>query len=143
MDIELHWLLDILQHIDVGVVVLDRQYQVSLWNGFMANHSGLDADEAVDKNLFELFPELDQEWFRAKVESVATLEVRAFTIWEQRPYLLRFKGYQPITGQADFMYQNATFLPVKGRSGQVSHVALIIYDVTHEALHKQPAAGAQ
>ena len=38
---EVHWLLDIVQCIDVGVVVLDRQYRVEVWNAFMENHSGL------------------------------------------------------------------------------------------------------
>lgn len=32
---EFHWLLTIVQSIDVGVVVLDRQFRVEVWNGFM------------------------------------------------------------------------------------------------------------
>ena len=37
---ELHWLMDMLQTIDVGLVVIDRDYKVQLWNSFMQNHSG-------------------------------------------------------------------------------------------------------
>ena len=37
---EFHRILDILQTIDVGLVVLDHNYQITLWNGFMENHSG-------------------------------------------------------------------------------------------------------
>jgi len=37
---ELHWLLTIVQSIDVGVVVLDRQYRIEVWNTFMENRSG-------------------------------------------------------------------------------------------------------
>ena len=29
---DFHWLLAIVQSIDVGVVVLDRQYHVEVWN---------------------------------------------------------------------------------------------------------------
>jgi PAS domain-containing protein len=47
---EVHWLLDIVQCIDVGVIVLDRQYQVEVWNSFMENHSGLGPDEVHGKN---------------------------------------------------------------------------------------------
>ncbi len=36
---EFHWLMEILQTIDVGLVVLDRNYRVKLWNSFMENHS--------------------------------------------------------------------------------------------------------
>ena len=28
---ELHWLLDIVQCLDVGVLVLDRQYRIEVW----------------------------------------------------------------------------------------------------------------
>ena len=41
---EVHWLLDIVQCIDVGVIVLDRQYQIEVWNSFMENHSGMGPD---------------------------------------------------------------------------------------------------
>jgi hypothetical protein len=42
---ELHWLLDIVQCLDVGVVVLDRQCRIEVWNSFMENHSGLGPDQ--------------------------------------------------------------------------------------------------
>ncbi|WP_312728301.1 PAS domain-containing protein, partial [Stutzerimonas kunmingensis] len=102
---ELHWLLAIVQSIDVGVVVLDRDYRVEVWNTFMENRSGLQPENARNRSFFTLFPEVDEDWFRRKVESVMTLGTPSFTIWEQRPYLLRFKNYQPITGLEDFMYQ--------------------------------------
>ena len=38
---ELHWMMDMLQSIDVGLIVLDRDYTVQVWNSFMANHSGI------------------------------------------------------------------------------------------------------
>ena len=38
---EFHWLLAIVQSIDVGVVVLDRDYCVQVWNTFMENRSGV------------------------------------------------------------------------------------------------------
>ena len=43
---ELHWLLTIVQSIDVGVVVLDRQYRIEVWNTFMENRSGLQPENA-------------------------------------------------------------------------------------------------
>ena len=30
---EIHWLMDMLQTIDVGLIVLDRDYCVQVWNG--------------------------------------------------------------------------------------------------------------
>ncbi|WP_417781241.1 diguanylate cyclase [Stutzerimonas xanthomarina] len=134
---ELHWLLAIVQSIDVGVVVLDREYRIDVWNTFMENRSGRLPEEARKKSFFELFPEVDEHWFRRKVENVATLGTPSFTIWEQRPYLLRFKNYQPITGLEDFMYQNTTLMPLKALNGSIEQVCLIIYDVTDVATNRR------
>lgn len=139
---ELHWLLDIVQSIDVGVVVTDREYRVEVWNSFMENHSGRSATDVAQKSLFELFPEIDQGWFTHKVETAVMLGTRAFTIWEQRPNLVRFKSYQPITGLADEMYQNVTILPLRSTNGETDHICLIIYDVTGVAVNKRQLESA-
>ena len=139
---ELHWLLDIVQSIDVGVVVMDRDYRIEVWNSFMENHSGIGSDEAARKSLFELFPEIEPNWFKKKVETAVMLGTRAFTIWEQRPNLVHFKSYQPITGLADEMYQNVTILPLRSTSSITDHVCLIIYDVTGVAINKRQLESA-
>ena len=139
---DFHWLMDMLQTIDVGLVVIDHDYKIQVWNGFMANHSGLSADKTMEKNLFELFKEIPERWFRRKAESVFVLKNRAFTTWEQRPYLFNFKNYRPITGPAEFMYQNITLIPLASLTGEVGHVGVIIYDVTDIAVSKQELQGA-
>ncbi len=133
---ELHWLMDTVQSIDVGLVVLDRDYQIQVWNGFMENHSGLCAPQVQGQPLFTLFPGLPEAWFRRKADSVFMLRNRAFTTWEQRPYLFQFRNYRPITGQAEFMYQNTTLMPLISPDGSVEHICIIIYDVTDVAVSK-------
>ncbi|REL27701.1 diguanylate cyclase [Thalassotalea euphylliae] len=139
---ELHWLMEMLHNIDVGLVVLDRQYNIQIWNGFMENHSGLLPREVKDKNLFSLFEEIPQDWFVRKAESVFLLKNKAFTIWEQRPYVFKFQNYRPITGTADYMYQNTTFIPLMAANGEVSHLCMIVYDVTDSAVHKKDLQSA-
>lgn len=139
---ELHWLLTITQSIDVGVVVLDQDYRVQVWNTFMENRSGLLPYEAANRSFFELFPEVNQEWLKKKVDNVITLGTPAFTIWEQRPYLIRFKNYQPITGQEDFMYQNTTMFPLRSTNGDINHVCIVIYDVTDVATNRRQLQAA-
>jgi len=134
---EIHWLMDMFNTVDVGLVVLDREYKVHVWNGFMENHSGLLPSAVKDKDLFDLFPAIDEKWFRSKSESVFVLKNRSFTIWEQQPYIFRFKNYRPITGKADYMYQNATFIPLTNVRGEVEHICIIIYDVTDIAVNKK------
>ncbi|GHG64427.1 diguanylate cyclase [Alishewanella longhuensis] len=133
---ELHWLMDMLQTVDVGLVVVNADYRIQLWNGFMENHSGLTPRQVRDSYLFDLFPEIDEDWLRRKCDPVLLLKNRAFTIWEQRPYIFRFKNYRPITGNADYMYQNSTIFPITDTRGNVSHLCFIIYDVTDAAVSK-------
>lgn len=132
---EFHWMMDMLQTIDVGLIVLDREYNLQVWNSFMANHSGIVAGDIIGKNIFSVFDELSEEWFRRKVESVFMLNCRSFTTWKQRPYLFKFKNNRPITGPADFMYQNVTLIPLTSLDGTVKHVGIIIYDVTDSAIN--------
>jgi diguanylate cyclase len=132
---ELHWMMDMLQSIDVGLAVMDREYNVHVWNSFMANHSGIPAGDIIGKNIFDSLPDISEDWFKRKAESVLLLNCRSFTTWEQRPYLVKFKNYRPITGPADFMYQNVTMIPLTSVDGTVNHIGIIIYDVTDSAVN--------
>ena len=131
---EFHWLMNIVQNLDVGLMVIDREYKIQVWNGFMESHSGRFAAEVHDRVLFELFPDIDRVWFEHKSNIVFKLNNRAFSTWEQRPYLMQFSNYRPITGEAPFMYQNLTLLPLADFSGQVTHISVMIYDATDEAM---------
>lgn len=133
---DFHWMMDVLQFIDVGLVILDKNFEVQLWNAFMQNHSALDSSQVLGKSLFETFPELPEPWFRGKANSVFSLHNSAFTTWEQRPYLFRFESYRPITSIAEYMYQNSTIIPLKDTNGSVDHICLIIYDVTEVAVNR-------
>jgi diguanylate cyclase (GGDEF)-like protein len=133
---ELHWLMEMLYNIDVGLVVLDKDYKIQLFNGFMENHSGFLPREVKDKVLFDIFDEVPKDWFKRKAESVFLLKNKAFTIWEQRPYLFKFESYRPVTGSAEFMYQNTTFIPLVSSTGEVTHLCLLVYDVTDNAINK-------
>ena len=139
---EFHWIMDAVQNMDVGLVILDRDCRVQAWNSFMINHSGIAPGEAQGSDLFSLFPDIPSTWLRHKIDSVFMLKNRAFSIWEQRPYVFRFKNYRPITGTAEFMYQNLTISPLVSVNGEVEHVSLLVYDVTDMAVSKQALEAA-
>ncbi len=71
---ELHWLMEMLHNIDVGLVVLDKEFTVQIFNGFMENHSGLLPREVKGQVIFDLFDEIPRDWFTRKAESVFLLE---------------------------------------------------------------------
>lgn len=132
-----HWLVDMVESVEVGLVVLDLQHRVQAWNGFMENHSGLTASRARNRNLFELFPEIPKAWLTRKINTVVTLNTRTFTSWEQRPWVFRFRNTRPVTGVEEYMFQNLTISPLTGPDGSVEKVCLTIYDVTDMASSKR------
>ena len=134
MDIrEFHWLMNIVQNLDVGLVVLDREYRIQVWNGFMESHSGRLAGEVRDQGLFSLFPDVDKAWLERKANMVFKLNNRAFSTWGATPYLLRFSNYRPITDRPLHVPE-----PDPGAAGRlrrrVTHLAIMIYDATDEAM---------
>ncbi|MDF2178999.1 diguanylate cyclase [Aliiglaciecola sp. CAU 1673] len=137
---DFHWQMELMGSIEVGIVVLNRQFEVKLWNEFMHNHSGILPSQIRGKSVFEFFPEIDQEWFRQKTDPVFKLKSPAFVIWEQRPFLFRFASYRPVTSATEFMYQNVTLFPLPSLSGEIEHLCVVVYDVTDEVISKQRLA---
>lgn len=136
LDQNLHWMLQMLQTIEVGLFVLNKNARIELWNGFMENHSGVRVAQASQQNLFELFPTLPKAWMERKINAVFQLKSRAYSTWEQRPHIFQFKAVRPLTSEAQWMYQNLTITPLLGLDGEVSHVCVLIYDVTDIATNR-------
>lgn len=132
-----HILFQLLQTLDNGLILLNSEYQVMLWNGFMENHSGIPIGSARGKSIFELFPNLPKVWLTKKIDSVFRLQIRAFCTWEEHPRLFDFKSTRPLSGHSLMMYQNVTMIPLLGLDGKVSQVCLQIYDVTEIATRKK------
>ncbi|WP_336367005.1 GGDEF domain-containing protein [Marinobacter sp. C2H3] len=132
-----HWLVDMLESVEVGLVVLDLDFRVHTWNGFMENHSGITATQIQGKSLFDVFPDIPEAWLKRKVDAVALLNTRAFISWEQRPYLFKFRNTRPITGIEEYMFQSLTITPLTAPTGDVDKVCLMVYDVTDIATSRR------
>ncbi len=126
----------IVDRINMGIVVVDRSFNIQLWNKFMETHSGLSSSEVRGKSLFEALPDLSKSWLQKKIESVFALNSYAFTTWQNRPYVVRMKHNRPVTGGVEQMHQNCTFLPVHSSGGEVEHVCMTIEDVTEHAVYE-------
>lgn len=133
---DLHWVMQILGDLDAGLIVVDRDYNVCVWNAFMQSYSGIAADQILGKNLFDVVPELPHAWLRRKVDTAFSLNSRGFSCWEDRPYLFKFKNFSPISNSLTEMRQNINFSPLTSVNGEVSHVSVIINDVTDIAKNK-------
>ncbi|MCO8165611.1 ATP-binding protein [Pseudomonas sp. 21LCFQ010] len=122
-----------LKAINMGVLLVDKEYKILFSNHFMSINSGRPAEALLGHTLFEAFPELPERWTRQKINSVFTLQNFAFTSWQQRPHLFNFGSTRPISGSVRHMYQNCTFFPVQDADGGSLGVGLAISDATDAA----------
>lgn len=120
---------DITNKLNTGVLIIDNQYNIVLWNRYLEIHANKVPEHVIGKNIFDIFPELPKKWFKRKVESVFQLQAQSFCSWEQRHHLFELPHTRPITTNSHFMAQNCTFLPLEPNDGK-DYVCILIEDVT-------------
>ncbi len=133
---ELHWLLDIIQSADIGIVVLDREFNIQIYNRFMQVHSDIGPEDAIGTSIFDLYPYLDDDWFKRRVSTVFNLDIPVYTTWEQRDNVFDFSLKLPIHHETQCMYQNTTFVPLHSVKDEVEKVGIVVYDVTETAVNR-------
>ncbi len=119
----------ITNQLNTGVLVLDLEFKVVMWNRFLQVHSNKAPDEVIGQRVTDVFPELPQRWFERKLKSVTLLKTPTFCSWEQRHHLFELQHTRPITTNSKFMAQNCSFLPIE-ENGELSHICILIEDVT-------------
>ena len=134
---DIHWMMDALQSIEVGLLVVDNEHRIVAWNAFMEHHSGIAASKAIGTHLMTLVPDLPEAWLERQLAEVSALKIPVYSTWKQRPHLFKFQSYRPITGKSDLMYQNVTFLPLSSVQGEADKVCITLYDVTQTAVNEQ------
>jgi len=60
----------LLDHISSGIIAIDRQSNIVLWNSRMEQWRGLNRADVLGKNLFRLFPETNTDTVRKRIEQV-------------------------------------------------------------------------
>lgn len=125
----------IANQLNTGVLVLDADFNIVLWNRFLQVHTDKISDNIIGQSIFSAFPELPQRWLTRKLSSVLQLNTPSFCSWQQRHHLFELPHTRPITTDSEFMAQNCTFLPIETDATD-KHICILIEDVT-DACHYQ------
>lgn len=115
--------------LNTGIILIDLDLNILMWNRFFSVHAQKKADEFVGSSILTVFPELPERWFKRKISSVVQLKTQTFCSWEQRHHLFELTHSRPITTDSHFMAQNCTFLPLEN-NGKIDSVCILIEDVT-------------
>lgn len=115
--------------LNTGIIIIDADFKLVMWNRFMHVHSDKMSDDVAGKSIFSVFPELPERWLTRKLASVLQLNTQNFCSWEQRHHLFELPHTRPITTDSEFMAQNCTFLPLK-TDDEAQHICILVEDVT-------------
>ncbi|MGH1485071.1 MAG: ATP-binding protein [Cellvibrionaceae bacterium] len=120
--------------VNIGILVIDKDYNITLCNHLFADINRKNSNEIIGKNLFELYSDLPKQWLQRKISSIFLLKNSSFISWEQRPSLFNLPSSRPITGTNAKMIQNCSLFPILDEENQVTHVCITINDATATAL---------
>lgn len=119
----------IANQLNTGILVLDTEYKIVMWNRFLQVHTDKVANNIIGQSIFTAFPEIPERWLSRKLDSVLQLNTPSFCSWQQRHHLFELPHTRPITTDSEFMAQNCTFIPIETDS-EVQNVCILIEDVT-------------
>ena len=117
----------------VGVIGLDSDCRVILWNDWMENHGGIKRSHILGKDIFGQFPSIrDKKQDRYILKSLKQKIPCLLTplLHEALIPLEIRKGHEKIP-----MRQNVKIIPVTGTEGD-SEVMIVIEDFTEQMLHE-------
>jgi diguanylate cyclase (GGDEF)-like protein len=121
--------IQIANQLNTGLLVLDANLNIVIWNRFIQIHAEKIADDIIGQSIFSTFPELPKGWLSRKLNTVLQLNTPSFCSWQQRHHLFELPHTRPITTDSEFMAQNCTFLPIETDQGK-KNICILIEDVT-------------
>jgi diguanylate cyclase (GGDEF)-like protein len=123
--------------INLGIIILDKEFRIHRWNRWMQIHSGLSEREVKGKSLFEIFPELDNVRFRRNCKSVLKFGNYAFLSQKLHGYLFPFKSKSYICSEFEYMQQSCTIGPLRDENNEINYLFIYIQDVTEIAAYER------
>ncbi len=127
----------IIDMINIGIVVIDKDLKVRHWNRWMETHSKIPADKISGVPLFRYFPGLDTPRFNRNFKSVLTFGNFSFFSQKLHNFLFPFKIINsPLFGY-QYMQQNCTMSPLRDKNNRISHAVITVSDVTAIAVYER------
>ncbi|NLC27830.1 MAG: GGDEF domain-containing protein [Campylobacteraceae bacterium] len=117
----------LLNAVHIGVVILDNSLSIKTWNRWMAIHTGISSDKAINSKLNDLFnlPKKQLLALRRRIKTTLRLKSPTFVVASAEQYLLPIQ--LPLSNNSNFsnMQQDVTIAP-----HSETEVLLLIYDQT-------------
>lgn len=124
----------ILDVMPVGIVVLDRSYQIQQWNRWMEMHSGLDEENVLGTSVFNHYQSLNRPSFLRACKSVFAFGNVVYLSQKLHKYIFPFSLGAASSHDVRYMQQSGAMTPIRNDSGKVERLLITIQDVTDSVL---------
>ncbi|MEX6504443.1 ATP-binding protein [Pseudomonas zhanjiangensis] len=125
----------LIEHIEIGVIILDSALRIQHWNPFISRCSGKNLDLARQQLLTSAFPEAETPRFEQMVARAREHGEHVYTLWRDNPYLIQLP-YDAVGNPTPLMLQSTLFLPFRDQDGQ-RLFGLLVYDATDVVRSKE------
>ncbi|MDR3598448.1 diguanylate cyclase domain-containing protein [Clostridium sp.] len=85
-------LYDILNSVNEGIVILDEQLDVCIWNKYTEDITHIDSKKAVGKKIYDLLPNLNKNYFNKAINDVLVKGCKMFFSAAMHKDLISDKG---------------------------------------------------
>jgi diguanylate cyclase len=127
----------IIEMVNIGIVILDKDQKVHLWNRWMETHSNIPAEKVIGRSVLECFPELNSPKFHRNFKAVMAFGNFSFFSQKLHGYLFPFKTSNVIGADFNYMQQSCTMGPLRDENNRISHVFITVQDVTAIAAYEK------
>jgi len=123
--------LQVLNHLSIGIAVIDPELKIVFWNKWLAEHGRMSAEAAKGRSIIEVFPNLTETKVPKKLKEVFE---------KGQPIFLKKKAYAnpfPFYSGRSYiekkllpMEQTVIISPLKGSQGQTEQALITVFDIS-------------
>jgi len=129
-------LQQIFDAINLGIVIIDRDFRVQGWNRWMEVHSGISADEIKNASIFDRFSHLNNPKFRRSCKSVFSFGNFCFFSQKLHHHLFPFKTTTYTDARFEYMQQSCAMGPLRDENNEIKYLFIYVQDMTEVATYE-------
>ena len=127
----------VIDMVDIGLVILDRDLRVRHWNRWMQLHCAIPPDQIIGNSVCDVFPNLKRPRFLNNCKAVFAFGNFCFFSQKLHRYLFPFKPISSFDSDFEFMQQSCTMGPLRNEKGDVDYLFIAVHDVTETVNFEQ------
>lgn len=128
----------ILDVLNTGIVILDSEYNILLWNHWMEINSGISKNSIEGSHLFNHFPHLNTPFFTRSIKSVLKFNNYIYLSQKLHTYIFPFPAKGIYAKQFEYMQQSCSLVPLESdNDGEEDQIVITVQNVTESVYLEQ------